>query len=186
MKSLIQCRFLLKPHLQTSKVDWLLWVDLRFIKKILNLSTDNLCQIIIGCGGSSGHCRPSHNIPGFSPLDAGSMLFESLHVHSVVSDSWQPYGLQHTRLLCSWNSQGKEYCSGLPFPFPGDLPDSGIGLVFPVSPALADGFFTTWEAHSLWSYSNKNNKISLDTAKCYLRGKTAPFKNQWLNFSFAV
>ena len=46
--------------------------------------------------------------------------------------------------------------------------------MFPVSPAMADGFFTTWEAHSIWSYSNNNNKISLDTAKCYLRGKTAP------------
>ena len=34
----------------------------------------------------------------------------------------------------------QEYWSGLPFPSPGDLPDAGIG---PVSPALADGFFTT-------------------------------------------
>ena len=28
----------------------------------------------------------------------------------------------------------QEYWSGLPFPPPGDLPDRGIGLVFPVSP----------------------------------------------------
>ena len=34
----------------------------------------------------------------------------------------------------------KEYWSGLPFPPPGDLPDSGIE---PVSPASAGGFFTT-------------------------------------------
>ena len=34
----------------------------------------------------------------------------------------------------------QEYWSGLPFPSPGDLPDSGIQ---PVSPALAAGFFTT-------------------------------------------
>jgi len=34
----------------------------------------------------------------------------------------------------------QEHCSGLPFPSPGDLPDPGIK---PVSPALADGFFTT-------------------------------------------
>ena len=33
----------------------------------------------------------------------------------------------------------QEYWSGLPFP-PGGIPDPGIG---PVSPALADGFFTT-------------------------------------------
>ena len=33
----------------------------------------------------------------------------------------------------------QEYWSGLPIPSPGDLPDPGIE---PVSPALADGFFT--------------------------------------------
>ena len=33
----------------------------------------------------------------------------------------------------------QEYCSGLPFPSPGDLPDPGIE---PVSLALAGGFFT--------------------------------------------
>ena len=40
------------------------------------------------------------------------------------------------------------YWSGLPFPPPGDLPDLGIKLAYPVSPALAGGFFTTsstWE-----------------------------------------
>jgi len=33
----------------------------------------------------------------------------------------------------------QEYCSGLPFPSPGDLPDPEIK---PVSPSLACGFFT--------------------------------------------
>ena len=30
----------------------------------------------------------------------------------------------------------QEYWSGLPFPFPGDLPDLGVKPEFPVSPAL--------------------------------------------------
>jgi len=34
----------------------------------------------------------------------------------------------------------QEYWNGLPFPFPGDLPNPGIKLA---SPALAGGFFTT-------------------------------------------
>ena len=41
------------------------------------------------------------------------------------------------------------YCSELPCPPPGDLPNSEIKPVSLVSPALADGFFTTsatWEA----------------------------------------
>ena len=37
----------------------------------------------------------------------------------------------------------QEYCSGLPFPPPGDLCDLGIEPEAPVSPALADEFFTT-------------------------------------------
>ena len=37
----------------------------------------------------------------------------------------------------------QEYWSGLPFPPPGDLPDPGIKLTSPVSPALAVGFFAT-------------------------------------------
>ena len=42
-----------------------------------------------------------------------------------------------------------DYWRGLPFPSPGDLPDSGIEPVSLTSPALAGGFFTTsatWEA----------------------------------------
>ena len=37
----------------------------------------------------------------------------------------------------------QEHYSGLPFPTPGNLSDSGIEPVSPVSPALAGGFFTT-------------------------------------------
>ena len=37
----------------------------------------------------------------------------------------------------------QEDWSGLPFPTPGDLPDQGIESTSLVSPALADGFFTT-------------------------------------------
>ena len=44
--------------------------------------------------------------------------------HSVMSDSLQPHGLSSTR---------QEYWGGLPFPPPGDLPDSGIE---PGPPAL--------------------------------------------------
>ena len=36
----------------------------------------------------------------------------------------------------------QEYWSGLPCPSPGDLPDPGIELMSPMSPALAGGFFT--------------------------------------------
>ena len=44
--------------------------------------------------------------------------------------------------LSMWFSR-QEYWIGLPFPFPGDLPDPGIVSAPPMSPALACGFFTT-------------------------------------------
>ena len=46
----------------------------------------------------------------------------------------------------------QEYCSELPFPSPGDLPDPGMEATSLMSPALARGFFTTgatWEALKL-------------------------------------
>ena len=35
----------------------------------------------------------------------------------------------------------QEYCSGLPFPPPRNLPDTGIKRAFPVSPALQANFY---------------------------------------------
>ena len=40
----------------------------------------------------------------FQQLAAVLLVFS----HSVVSDSLQPHGLQPTRLLCPWNSPGKD------------------------------------------------------------------------------
>ena len=47
----------------------------------------------------------------------------------------------------------QEYWSGLPCPPPGDLPDPGIEPASLMSPALANGIFTTsapWEAQYTW------------------------------------
>ena len=52
---------------------------------------------------------------------------------------WWFHGLEFTRLLCPWNSPGKN-TEGVAIPSPGDLPEPGIK---PASPALPGGFFTT-------------------------------------------
>ena len=57
------------------------------------------------------------------------------HVQLFVT----PWTVAHQSFL-SMGFPRQEYWSGLPFPLPGDLSDLGIK---PVSPALADGFFTT-------------------------------------------
>ena len=53
--------------------------------------------------------------------------------YSVVSDSFQPHGLTADQGPPSMEFSRQEYWGGLPFPFPGDLPDPGIK---PRSPAL--------------------------------------------------
>ena len=45
-----------------------------------------------------------------------------------MPDSLRPHGLWPTRLLCPWDFSRQGYWSGLPFPFPGDLPNPGIKL----------------------------------------------------------
>ena len=63
--------------------------------------------------------------------------------------SLQPCGLQPARLLCSWNSSGKNTGVGFHAILQGYLSDPGIEPVSLVSPALASRFFTisaTWEA----------------------------------------
>ena len=62
----------------------------------------------------------------------------------VVAKSWVqlfaiPWTVAHQAPL-SMGFPRQEYWSGLPFPFPGDLPNPTIQ---PKSPALAGGFFTT-------------------------------------------
>ena len=57
-----------------------------------------------------------------------------------------PHGLQPARLLCPWVLQARmlEWVA-----MPGDLPNPGIELTSLMSPAMAEGFFTTgatWEA----------------------------------------
>ena len=59
-----------------------------------------------------------------------------------------PWTVAHQAPL-SMGFSRQEYWSGLPCPSPGDLPDPGIEPMSLMSPALADGFFTTsatWEA----------------------------------------
>ena len=58
-----------------------------------------------------------------------------------MSDSLRPWAVAHQAPL-SMGFSMQEYCSGLPFPTPGDLPDQGIRPTSLLSPALVGGFFT--------------------------------------------
>ena len=76
-----------------------------------------------------------------------------MHTGSLQSclTSLRPYGMLLTRLLCQWDSPGKNTGVGCHTP-PGDLPNPGIKSASLLSLALAGGFFTTstiWEAHNI-------------------------------------
>ena len=53
----------------------------------------------------------------------------SVLVAQSVSHSWQPHGVPLVSSSMGFSRQ--EYWSGLPFPPPGDLPNSGIEARFP-------------------------------------------------------
>ena len=66
---------------------------------------------------------------------------DGVHACSCVQLSATPWTVARKAPLSTKFSR-QEYWSGLPFPSPGDLPNSGITLMSPVSPALAGRFFT--------------------------------------------
>ena len=74
-------------------------------------------------------------------------------VASVVSDSATPWTVARQAPL-SMEFSRHEYWSGLPFPPPWDLPDLGIELVSPASPAFAGRFFTISTTWALCSFKN--------------------------------
>ena len=104
-----------------------------------------------------------------------------------------PWTIAH-HVPLSMGLSRQEYWSGLPFPLPGDLPDSWMKPWSPVSPALSGGFFTTEppgkpvsehtyiyflalaaeRAKEQW-YSSINEQI-----KCTYLGFYMAFSNTWI------
>ena len=91
-------------------------------------------------------------------------------VASVMSDSLWSYWPWLARLLCPWDSPGKNTgvgCHALP---PGDLPNPGTELMYLRSPALTGGFFTTnatreAQKYIRYIYSQHKKKCLWATAK---------------------
>ena len=80
-----------------------------------------------------------------------------------------PQNIAHQAPL-SMRFSRQEYWSGLPFPSPGDLPNPGIELESPTSPALAGRFFTTgatWEAQLLIMISINYDPSSIIFYVCF-------------------
>ena len=96
--------------------------------------------------------------------------------YSVMSNSWQPHGLYPARLLCPWDSPGKNTGVGSRFPSPEDVSDPGIK---PVSPALqADSLplshrGSPYTRTCMINIENvKTNIIHISQCKCTRRSST--------------
>ena len=80
----------------------------------------------------------------------------------------QPFGLQPARLLCPWDSQGRNTRVGCHALLQEIFFDPGIEPEFFTSWALASGFFTTnttWEAQYLY-LPNFNHLLTVK--ECFL------------------
>ena len=66
----------------------------------------------------------------------------SMCAYSVMFNCLWSHVLYPTKLPCQWNFPSKNW-SGLPFPPPKNLPDTGIKFMSPASPALTGNLFTT-------------------------------------------
>ena len=85
---------------------------------------------------------------------------EQLQLCPILCDLWT---IAHQVPLFMGFSR-QEYWSGLPYPPPGDLPDSGIEPTSLTSPASAGWFFTTstiWEAQTNTNYKTLKLLLSL-------------------------
>jgi len=82
-------------------------------------------------------------VGGTQALESESPGFELLLFSlSVVSDSSVTLWTVARQAPLSMGFSWQEYWSGLPFPSPGDLPDSGTELPSPESPAMKGRLFT--------------------------------------------
>ena len=85
---------------------------------------------------------------------------QALLLHSVAQGIFMtPWTIAHQAPL-SMRFSRQEYWRGLPFPLPGDLPDSGIKPASLVSPALAGGFFTTSTTGEALPLLNSHSQVS--------------------------
>ena len=81
---------------------------------------------------------------GYSQASTCVCVCVCVCVCMCVSDSLRPHGLYPARLLCPWDSSGKNTGAGCHFLLQGIFLTEGLNpSLLPVSPALAGRFLTS-------------------------------------------
>ena len=92
--------------------------------------------------------------------------------HFNMSNSVQPYGQEPARLLCPWDSSGKNTGVGCHALLQGTFLTQGMNLCLFMIPALADEFFAT-SATNLDTVLNSRD-ITLPTKVCIVKAVVLP------------
>ena len=94
-----------------------------------------------------------------------------------MSNSLRPHGLYPARLLCPWDSPGKNAGVGSCFLLKGIFLAQGLNPPLLFSPALASRFFTHWAISDIqWYYGcflSKKTEVPKDL--CLLQAKLSSF-----------
>ena len=93
---------------------------------------------------------------------------ECVHAKSLQSCPTlvRPHGLQPVRLLCPWDSPGKNTEVGCHALLQGIFPTQGSNLCLLCLPALAGGFFTTSATREALAPSTSGHLVHAITAGC--------------------
>ena len=95
------------------------------------------------------------------------ITYNGMHAHSVMSNSFvTPWTVAHQASGVSMGFSSQDYQSRLPFPPPGDLPNSGIEPMSSVSPELTGDFFTTEPPGELYNNGKQYLSIYLYESIC--------------------
>ena len=99
------------------------------------------------------NCTAGEGIRSTGSLKEGALMLDGCctcgHAQLCL-DTLETLRTVACQALLSMEFSRQEYWSGLPFPTSGHLPDPGIKLASPVSPARANGFFTTVPPGKPW------------------------------------
>ena len=99
------------------------------------------------------------------------------------ADSLWPHGLQPTRLLCPWNSPGKNTVVSCHFLLQGIFPTQGLNQSLLGLPALAGGLFIRWIIHQV-DYSTTWKALFHSVVHVWLHKVSSCFPERLHHFTF--
>ena len=106
----------------------LFYITVMILHLVLSMLLRLLTSLHLRDGNAAQRCAPMHLCPLHLHVSSFKPEYACVFNCSVVSNSLQPQGLQPTRLLCPWESPGKNTGVGCHFLPQGIFPTHGSNL----------------------------------------------------------